>query len=246
MKSRFLAPPSPAARVGARNDNSLGRLFGTAKAVPFHRRSDIREILTLLLLLCATAAWGQDAAGPRERVRAYREANEAKILRENAELLAIPNLASDGANIRRNAQHIVAMMRRRGIQARLLEEAGGPPIVYGELPAAGAHHTLIVYAHYDGQHVDSSQWASPPWSPVLRDKPLEQDGKEVPLAQLPASIPGEWRLYAHSAGDDKAPIEAVLAADNQHAANENLRLQNLWNGIEMFAGILAEAETSWK
>jgi acetylornithine deacetylase/succinyl-diaminopimelate desuccinylase-like protein len=34
--------------------------------------------------------------------------------------------------------------------------------------------------------------------------------------------------------------------DNQHAANENLRLQNLWDGIEMFAGLIAGVENNWK
>ena len=34
--------------------------------------------------------------------------------------------------------------------------------------------------------------------------------------------------------------------NNQHGANENLRLQNLWDGIEIFAGILAGAEKNWK
>jgi acetylornithine deacetylase/succinyl-diaminopimelate desuccinylase-like protein len=34
--------------------------------------------------------------------------------------------------------------------------------------------------------------------------------------------------------------------NNQHGANENLRLQNLWDGIEVFAGILAAAEKNWK
>ena len=28
--------------------------------------------------------------------------------------------------------------------------------------------------------------------------------------------------------------------DNQHAPNENLRLQNLWDGIEVFATLFAE------
>jgi acetylornithine deacetylase/succinyl-diaminopimelate desuccinylase-like protein len=27
--------------------------------------------------------------------------------------------------------------------------------------------------------------------------------------------------------------------NNQHAANENLRLQNLWDGIELYAAVLA-------
>jgi len=28
--------------------------------------------------------------------------------------------------------------------------------------------------------------------------------------------------------------------NNQHAADENLRLQNMWDAIEMYAGIFAE------
>ena len=37
------------------------------------------------------------------------------------------------------------------------------------------------------------------------------------------------------------PIISVPIAnydDNQHAANENLRVQNLWDGITVYAGIL--------
>jgi acetylornithine deacetylase/succinyl-diaminopimelate desuccinylase-like protein len=35
--------------------------------------------------------------------------------------------------------------------------------------------------------------------------------------------------------------------DNQHAANENLRVQNLWDGIELYAGIMAElGRVDWK
>jgi acetylornithine deacetylase/succinyl-diaminopimelate desuccinylase-like protein len=31
--------------------------------------------------------------------------------------------------------------------------------------------------------------------------------------------------------------------NNQHAANENLRLQNLWDGIEMYAAMMSDL--SW-
>jgi acetylornithine deacetylase/succinyl-diaminopimelate desuccinylase-like protein len=34
--------------------------------------------------------------------------------------------------------------------------------------------------------------------------------------------------------------------NNQHAANENLRLQNLWDGIEMFAAVMARIGYEWK
>jgi acetylornithine deacetylase/succinyl-diaminopimelate desuccinylase-like protein len=33
--------------------------------------------------------------------------------------------------------------------------------------------------------------------------------------------------------------------NNQHATNENLRLQNLWDGMELYAGFLAALGTVW-
>jgi acetylornithine deacetylase/succinyl-diaminopimelate desuccinylase-like protein len=148
----------------------------------------------------------------RDEVRGWRRAHEGAILREFADLLSLPNLSSDEVNIVRNAEHIAAMLRQRGLTARLLDGHGGPPPVYGELRVPAARRTVLAYAHYDGQPVDAHAWASPPWTPVLRDGPLEEGGREVSLESLPSPVPGERRLYARSAGDDKAPIIGVLAA----------------------------------
>src|SRR5688500_3443469 len=81
-------------------------------------------------------------------VREYRRTHEHEILREFLELLAIPNVASDRENIRRNAAAIVTMMQRRKLQPRLLEAAdpSAPPAVYGEWNTPGAARTLILYA----------------------------------------------------------------------------------------------------
>jgi acetylornithine deacetylase/succinyl-diaminopimelate desuccinylase-like protein len=41
----------------------------------------------------------------------------------------------------------------------------------------------------------------------------------------------------------KMPIVGVPLANadnNQHGANENLRLQNLWDGIAIYAGLLTD------
>ena len=65
-------------------------------------------------------------------MRQYREAHESEIINEFTDLLSIPNVASDDANIRRNAAKLIEMMGRRGIKAQLLE-GGGPPAVFGEL-----------------------------------------------------------------------------------------------------------------
>ncbi|MEO5858261.1 MAG: peptidase M20, partial [Pyrinomonadaceae bacterium] len=68
------------------------------------------------------------------------------------ELLKLPNIASDTANIRKNADYLVAEMQKRGLKPRLLEAADKavPPVVYGEWITPGATKTVIFYAHYDG------------------------------------------------------------------------------------------------
>src|SRR5258706_9624900 len=98
---------------------------------------------------------------------------------------ALPNVASDRENIRRNAEFILAMMQRRGLRPRLLETAAkeSPPAVYGEWKQPGATHSIVLYAHYDGQPTDPKQWTGTlPWQPVWRSAALESGGKIVTLA----------------------------------------------------------------
>ncbi|MEO8448734.1 MAG: M20/M25/M40 family metallo-hydrolase [Gemmatimonadota bacterium] len=157
-------------------------------------------------------AAAQSADQVRDKVRAYREANAASIVQEFVELLAIPNVASDRPNIERNARQILAMMARRGITGQLLEVDGAPPSIYGELKTPGATKTIVIYAHYDGQPVDRSQWTGDPWTPVLRSRSLAEGGEIVPLTGSGQRFDPENRIYARSASDDKAPIIGVLAA----------------------------------
>ncbi len=170
--------------------------------------------LAPLLALAPLAAASRPAAPAstlRSRVLAHVETQKLALLREYAELLAIPNVASDEAGLRRTASHVLRMLESRGVAARLLDGAGGPPLVYGEL-AVGAPRTVVFYAHYDGQPVEPERWASPPFSPVLRDGPLAPGARTLGLASLRGELSGEWRIFARSASDDKAPILAILAA----------------------------------
>jgi len=148
----------------------------------------------------------------RARVAAWRAAHEGDVVREYVDLLRIPNLASDSVNIRRNAAALLTMLERRGVTARLLDAPGSPPAVFGELPVPGAARTVVLYAHYDGQPVDTARWVTPPWQPVLRDRPLFAGGREIPFPAAGARFDPEWRLYARSTGDDKGSIIAQLSA----------------------------------
>ena len=147
------------------------------------------RLIPVMLALSAFPA----AADPAAWIEAHREA----ILAEYLPLLAIPNDASNIEDIRRNADHIVAMMERRGLSPRLLESADRsvPPLVYGEWRVPGAERTYILYAHYDGQPVTPEGWTvTAPFEPRLVG-----EGHEA-------------LLYARSASDDKAGVMAILAA----------------------------------
>ena len=64
-----------------------------------------------------------------------------------------------------------------------------------------------------------------------------------PVIKLP--IVGASSGFAEIVNALKAPMVGVAIAnydDNQHARNENLRLGNLWDGIEVYAGLLADLD----
>jgi acetylornithine deacetylase/succinyl-diaminopimelate desuccinylase-like protein len=65
-----------------------------------------------------------------------------------------------------------------------------------------------------------------------------------PLLQMPM-LGGSVPMYTFAAALHMPIVGVPLAnADNnQHGANENLRLQNLWDGIEIYAGLLTDV--SW-
>ncbi len=177
-------------------------------------------IATITVFPAALAAQTRVSPGPREvaeEVRDYRLANEDRIVRELVEFLSIPNVASDTPNILRNSERLVQMLEARGIETHLLSVPGRGPVVYGKLAGQEATRTVIFYAHYDGQPVDASAWTdSKPFEPVLRTNSLEAGGEKIPFPEnsreLPARYKDDWRIYARSASDDKAPIVILLAA----------------------------------
>ncbi|MFQ5748292.1 MAG: M20/M25/M40 family metallo-hydrolase [Planctomycetota bacterium] len=166
-------------------------------------------MLPFLLAALALPALPQ---GPLEAARAWRERNGAEILREFAGFLALPNLASDPEGIGQNAEWIADAFRKRGARVRIERLPGAAPIVLVRIEAEGARRTLGFYAHFDGQPVDEARWTRPPWTPALLTRSLQEGGTERPFPRAGEPVDPEWRLFARSAGDDKAPFLAFLAA----------------------------------
>jgi acetylornithine deacetylase/succinyl-diaminopimelate desuccinylase-like protein len=65
----------------------------------------------------------------------------------------------------------------------------------------------------------------------------------VPMPTLGGSVP--MRLFQEKTGSVIIGLPIANHDDNQHAANENLRLQNLWDGIEAYAAILSGLDRAW-
>jgi acetylornithine deacetylase/succinyl-diaminopimelate desuccinylase-like protein len=178
-----------------------------------------RSLITLILCVAGLRfVAGQQSVDIQSHVRAYRIAHEKEIVQEFIRLVSLPNRATDTPDIERNAEIIKTMLEKRGVTVRLLRGPGSSPVVLGELRAPGVRPTIGIYAHYDGQPVDPSEWSTPPFSPVIRD----QNGKDVDW-EAAAQFDPEWRIYARSTSDDKAPIEATMAAlDALRASNTPL------------------------
>src|SRR6266849_552072 len=156
--------------------------------------------------------------------RQWRQQHERAIIDEFFSLLALPNIARDKADIQRNAELIAKMMEQRGVPSKLVTIPDANPVVFGEIRTPGATRTIVFYAHYDGQPLDPKEWATPPFTPTLRDKQFERDGQVISLPAPGRTFDPEWRLYARGSADDKAPIIAMLAAvDAIRAAGLKMR-----------------------
>jgi acetylornithine deacetylase/succinyl-diaminopimelate desuccinylase-like protein len=176
--------------------------------------------------MCAALAGSVSAQGNPAALaaRQWRQNHERVIIDEFFSLLSLPNISRDKAGIQKNADTIKEMMEKRGIPSKLVSVPGSNPVVFGEIKTPGAKRTIVFYAHYDGQPLDAKEWATPPFQPVLRSETIEKEGAVIPFPAPGTSFNPEWRIYARSSGDDKAPIIAILAAlDSIRAAGMQMK-----------------------
>ncbi len=175
----------------------------------------------LLLFLCSIFLLVSNPApaqSPTDQIRTYVTSHQDALTQQYSTFLSLPNVAADPAGLARNADWLIAELTKRGVAAQLLTIPHAPAVVYGSIDTPGATHTLVFYAHYDGQPVTPSEWTvTPPFAPVIQN------------------LNGESRIYARSAGDDKAAIFAQLTAlDALKAANLplNANIHFVWEGEE--------------
>lgn len=228
-----------------------------------------------------------------QAVAAHRRAHEAAIVEELRQLLTLPNVASDASGIRKNAKHLLGLLERRGMKARLLERIMRPAMNVDGLSAGSVgaqarnaipdraqaaldfrlapeqtpeHVRRTVEAHIRRQGFEIVD--AEPSADVRRKAPrlirLEWEGG-YPSVRTPmdhsmsqavadivdASTPqdvvrvpmlgGSLPLFrfAEAFGVPLIIVPIVNHDNNQHAPDENLRLGNLFEGIGIYAALIA-------
>jgi len=163
----------------------------------------MRKILAAALALVTSLP-----VGAQSPVATWTTKHQREIVDEFSTLLAIPNVARNDADMRRNAELLKAMFEKRGFTVELQQVTSGAPVILASMDVTPSQGTLTLYIHYDGQPVDSTEWTKcGPFAPCVMGP-----GGKVTLDASTKSFDPEARIYARSASDDKGPIMAVLSA----------------------------------
>ena len=76
-----------------------------------------------------------------QAARIWRMTNERPIIDQFMQLLALPNVANNLEDMRRNADAIRKMMEARRIRTEVIQLDGAPPLIFGEIATPGATQT---------------------------------------------------------------------------------------------------------
>ncbi|HEX3837986.1 MAG TPA: M20/M25/M40 family metallo-hydrolase [Steroidobacteraceae bacterium] len=187
-------------------------------------------------VLCISTTAQAFTADLRSQVEHYRIAHEVQIVAQLDTLTWIRSVAADPAGIAAAANQLQQLLQERGFQVLQLSAGPAtPPLVFGELRRAGVRHTVVFYAHYDGQPVTPSQWRSDPFVPVMRSGPLNAGGIDIDWRNAKLPYDPQWRFFGRAASDDKASIVAFLAAFDALKASgrrPSVNLKVVWDGEE--------------
>ena len=137
----------------------------------------MKASLVLLFLFQIIALNGQTISDKLEKLS---HAKTRVAIEELRTLIALPNDATNQADIQKNAVWLEEAFRKRKFEVQILPTSN-TPLVFAERKLAGAKTTVLFYFHYDGQAVDPSKWfQANPYAVVLNLKKVSQFGRHHP------------------------------------------------------------------
>jgi acetylornithine deacetylase/succinyl-diaminopimelate desuccinylase-like protein len=201
-----------------------------------------------------------DAELRRELGIAASEAGGARLV----ERLLLPALNVDGllaGGVGAAATNALPSEARAAIDLRLVPDQTPERVrrlVEQHLAAQGWHvlhsdpdlptrlaHPRLVKLEWKGGYPAARTPLDAPAAAALAAVVEETTGGElIRMPTLGGSIP--MHLFQDVLRVPVVGLPIVNHDNNQHAADENLRLQNLWDGIEIFAAVLARLGETWR
>jgi len=185
-----------------------------------------------------------EAGGARLAERILRPALNVRGLRSGAvgssAANAIPTEATASIDFRLVPDQTPERVRER-VEAHL--QAQGFFVVHDEPDAATrrARPRIVRLQWGPGYPAARTSMDLPVSRAVVRAVEEATGGAVIRMPTLGGSVP--MRLFQDVTGSPIIGLPIVNHDNNQHAANENLRLQNLWDGIEVYAVLLARLGT---
>jgi acetylornithine deacetylase/succinyl-diaminopimelate desuccinylase-like protein len=199
------------------------------------------------------AAPASDAALRRELLLAHTEAENARLM-DRIMLPALNLRGIAGGGVEAQAANAVPPVASASIDFRLVprqQPARVRSLVEAHVRKHGyfvvqqeptpverfAHARIVRMRWEEGYPANRSDMSSPIAKAVIRATEMATRDRVIVVPTSGGSLP----LY-HFAEVLRAPIITVPIVNhdnNQHAANENLRLQNLFDGIHVYAAIVA-------
>lgn len=148
----------------------------------------------------------------KDQIEKFAIDQDQKLFQEFYDFLSIPNDANIPDQLTANIEWCERSFKKRGFKIQRLK-TDRLPLILAEKRFNRNYPTVLFYVQVDGQPVDPTKWfQKDPFLPVLKSMNSKGEWQEIPWDNLKKDYDEDWRVFARSASDAKAPINSFLIA----------------------------------
>ena len=148
----------------------------------------------------------------KDQIEKFAIDQDQKLFQEFYDFLSLPNDANIPDQLTANIEWCERSFKKRGFKTKHLK-TDRLPLILAEKRFNRNYPTVLFYVQVDGQPVDPTKWfQKDPFLPVLKSMNSKGEWQEIPWDNLKKDYDEDWRVFARSASDAKAPINSFLIA----------------------------------
>ncbi|MCD6466244.1 M20/M25/M40 family metallo-hydrolase [Candidatus Bathyarchaeota archaeon] len=150
-----------------------------------------------------------------EEIYSYIKENSGRFVENLVELIKQPSVAATGEGIGECAEKVKELMEKVGLEAKIIPEKDGNPVVYGEVKSTRSDRTLLFYNHYDVQPPDPiEEWIHPPFSGKIEDSKIYGRGASDNKGNLVSRLMAV-EAFLKVLGEPPANIKFVVEGEEE-------------------------------